>query len=88
MLTSFLRIGELDEDRVFLHDALDVLTTDANDALMILIRHMERDGSWHLLLNQTQTLLHRVVGRSIDVNIEVVLAKVLEHDLHVACWVR
>ena len=35
-------IGEFDEDRVLLHDALDVLATNANDTLVVLIRDMER----------------------------------------------
>lgn len=84
-LTAFLGVGELDEDRVLLHDALDMLSANTNDTLVILIRHMERDRGWHLLLNKTQALLHRFVGRSIDIDVEVVLAKVLEHDLNVAC---
>lgn len=83
-LTSFLRVGEFDEDRVLLHDALDMLSANANDSLVILIRHMERDRGRHLLLDKTQALLHRLVGRSVDVDVEVVLAKVLEHDLNVA----
>lgn len=83
-LTSFLRVGELDEDRMFLHDALDVLSTNTNDSFVILIGHMERDRGWHLLLYQAQALLHRLIGRSVDVNVEVVFAKVFEHDLNVA----
>lgn len=60
-LTAFLSIGELDEDGVLLHDALDVLPANANDPLVVLVRHVERDGSWHLLFHQAQALLHRVV---------------------------
>lgn len=83
-LTSLLRVGELDEDRVLLHNALDVLAADADDSFVILIRHVERDRGWHLLLHQAQALLHRFIGRSIDVDVEVVLAKVFEHDLNIA----
>lgn len=43
LLTSVHSIGELDKDRVLLHDTLNVLTADANDALVILVRDMERD---------------------------------------------
>ena len=41
--TTIHSIGELDEDRVSLHDALDVLTTDADDTLVVLVRNMEGD---------------------------------------------
>lgn len=39
--TAVHGIGELDEDRVFLHDALNVLSANANDPLVVLIRHVE-----------------------------------------------
>jgi hypothetical protein len=39
--TTVHGVGELDEDRVLLHDALDVLATNANDALVVLVRHVE-----------------------------------------------
>jgi predicted nucleotidyltransferase len=39
--TTIHGVGELDEDRVLLHDALDVLTSNADDALVVLVRHVE-----------------------------------------------
>ena len=77
-------IRELDEDRMLLHDALDVLATDTDNALMVLIRDVEGDGSGHLLLHQSQTLLHRGVVVGQDIDVEVVLAEVIEDDLDVA----
>lgn len=55
--TTIHRIGEFDEDRVFLHDALNVLSANTDDPLVILIRHMERDRRRHLLLDQIQAIL-------------------------------
>lgn len=43
LLTSVHSIGELDKDRVLLHDALNVLTANTNNALMVLVGDMERD---------------------------------------------
>lgn len=83
-LTSLLSIGKLDEDRVLLHDSLNVLTANANNTLVVLIGHVERDRSGHLLFHQGQTLFHRIIGRCVDIDVEVILAKILEHDLNVA----
>lgn len=77
-------IRELDKDRVLLHDALNVLSSDANDALVVLVRDMERDGSGHLLLNKGQTLLHRVVAGGHDIDVEVILIEAVEDDLDTA----
>jgi len=66
------------------HDALDVLSANADNALVVLIGHVERDGSRHLLLDEGHTLLHRVVGRGNNINIEVVLSEAVEDDLHIA----
>lgn len=75
-------VGELDEDRVLLHDALDVLTTDTNDALVVLIRNVERDGRGHLLLNEVKTVLRGFVLGATDYDVEVVLVEAIEDDLH------
>ena len=45
-------VRELHEDRVLLHDALDVLTADTDNTLMVLVRNMEGDGSRHLLFDK------------------------------------
>lgn len=69
---------------MLLHDTLDVLAANANDALVVLVRHMERDGRGHLLLNQGKTLLHGFVGGSHDVDVEVVFVEAIKNDLHIA----
>lgn len=63
---------------MFLHDALDVLSSNADNTLVVLIRHVERYGCWHFLLHEGQPLLHGFVGLSVDINVEVVLAKAFE----------
>lgn len=77
-------IGEFDEDRVLLHDPLDMLTTDANDTLVVLIRHVERDGSRHLLLDQVESVFSGLVLCTTNYNVKVVLVEAIEHDLHAA----
>lgn len=69
---------------MLLHDTLNVLATNANDALVVLVRHMERDRRRHLLLNQGQTLLHGFIGGSHDVNVKVVFVEAVKDDLHIA----
>jgi len=61
-----------------------MLPTDTDDPFVVLVRNMEGDGRGHLLFHKGQALLHRLVRVSVDVDIEVVLAKVLKHDLHIA----
>ncbi len=39
--TTIHCVGEFDEHGIFLHDALDVLATDADDSLVVLIGNME-----------------------------------------------
>lgn len=69
---------------MLLHDALDVLATNTDNALVILIRHVERNRCRHLLFNKSETLLHRVVCRCHDINVEVVLVETIEYDLNIA----
>ena len=54
-------IRELHEDGVFLHNALDVLAAYTNNALVVLVWDMERNGSWHLLFYKFQTVLRSFV---------------------------
>jgi len=77
-------VGELDENRMLLHDPLDVLAANTNDALVVLIGNMERDGCGHFLLHKPQTLLHGVVGAGLNFDVEVILAEVVKHDLDIA----
>lgn len=82
--TSVHGIGELDENRVFLHDSLDVLPTDTNDPLVVLVWNMERNRRRHLLLDEGEALFHRFVRGSHDVDVEVVLVEAIKDDLDVA----
>lgn len=83
--SSVHRIGELDEDRIFLHDPLDVLTADTNDALVVLIGYMEGDRCGHLLLNKIKTIPRGFVLGATDINVEVVFVKPIKDDLDIAC---
>ena len=77
-------IGKLNEDRILLHDALNVLTTDTNNALVVLIRHMEGNSSWHLLFDKVETVLCGLVLCAAYYNVEVVLIEAVKDDLHAA----
>ena len=85
LLTTIHSIGEFHEDGVLFHDTLNVLATNTDNTLVVLIGYVEGDGSRHLLLDEGQALLHGVVVGSNDVNIEVILSEALEHNLDVAC---
>lgn len=84
ILTSIHSIGELDEDRVLLHNALDVLTTNTDDAFVVLIRHMERNRCRHFLLHKSEALLHGLISCCHDIDVEIVLIETIENDLHIA----
>lgn len=75
-------IREFDENRIFFHDALDVLTANANDALVVLVRDVERDRSWHFLLNEVKAILCSFVLVATDVNVEVVFVEAIKDDLN------
>lgn len=70
---------------MLLHDTLNMLATNTDDAFVVLVRYMERNRGGHFLFNQRQSLFHGVVVRSNDVNVEVVLPKTVEHNLDIAC---
>jgi len=61
-----------------------MLAADADDTFVILVRHMEGDRGRHLLLNKAKTLLHGIVRVRDDVDVEVLLAKSVEHDVDAA----
>jgi len=82
--TTIHGIGKLDEHRVLLHDALNVLTSNADDALVVLVWHVERDGSRHLKLHEVQSTLRSLVLRTAHVNVEVVLVEAIKDNLHIA----
>jgi hypothetical protein len=76
-------VGELDEHRIFLHDTLDVLTTDADDTLVILIRNMKGDGRGHLLLYQIEPILCRLILSAADIDVEIIFIETVEYYLHI-----
>lgn len=76
-------IGELDEDGVSLHDPLNVLATNSDDALVVLVGDVERDGSWHLLFHKFKAISRGVVVLTTNVNVEVVLIESIKDDLDV-----
>lgn len=69
---------------MLLHDALDVLTTNTDDAFVVLIRHMERNRCRHFLLHKSEALLHGLISCCHDIDVEVVLVETIENDLHIA----
>ena len=83
--TTIHGVGELDEDRVFLHDALDVLATNSNNSFMVLVGHVERNGRRHLLLDKIQSVFGGFILVATHINVEVVLVETIEDDLNIAC---
>ena len=69
---------------MLLHDSLDVLPTNTDNSLVVLVWNMERDGGRHLLLDQAKTLLHRVITGGHNVDVEIVLVEAIEDDLNIA----
>ena len=82
--TSFHGIGKLNEHGVLLHNALNMLSANTDDALVVLIWNMERDRSRHLLFNQIQAILDSFVLAAANIDIEIVLVESVEDDLNVA----
>lgn len=87
-LTSVHSVGKLDKNGMLLHDTLNMRASDTNDAFVVLVRDVERNRGWHLLLNKSQALLHRLVASCHNINVEVVLVEAVEDDLHVALMIR
>ena len=77
-------VGELDKNGVLLHDALDVLSTDSDDPLVVLVRYMEGNGRRHLLFHQIQAILGRIVLVSAHIDVEVVLVESVKDNLDIA----
>ena len=81
--SSIHGIGELNEDRVFLHDTLDVLAANSDDPLVVLVWNVKGDRSWHLLLDKIETIFDGIVLSSTHVDVEVVFIEAIKDDLHV-----
>lgn len=69
---------------MFLHNSLNMLTADTNDALMILIRDMERDRGGHFLFHEHQPRLHSIVIVAANINVEIVLVEAVKDNLYAA----
>jgi hypothetical protein len=82
--TAVHRVGELDEDGVLLHDPLNMLSTNTNDTLVILIWNMEGDGSRHLLFDEIKAISSSLVLIPTHVNVEIVFIEAVKDDLYVA----
>lgn len=78
-------VGELDENRIFLHDALDVLATNADNSLVVLVGNVERNGRRHFLLDKIQSVLGGLVLVATHIDVEVVFIETIENDLDIAC---
>lgn len=78
------RVGKFNKNRVFLHNSLNVLTANTNDAFVVLVRNMERYGCRHFLLDQIKSVLSSFVLSPTYVDIEVVLIEPVKYNLHIA----
>ena len=81
--TTVHGVGKLHEDGILLHDALDVLSSDANDTLVVLIRDVKGDGGRHFLLHKIEPILGSFVLGAADVDVEIVFVEAVEDDLHI-----
>jgi hypothetical protein len=75
-------VRELDKHRVLLHYSLNVLPSDANDSLMVLVRNMEGNRCRHLLLNERKSRFHRIIFSGTDIDVKVILVEAVKYNLH------
>lgn len=61
-----------------------MLSADPNDTLVILVRHMERDGGRHFLFDKVEPVFGGLVLTAYNVNVEVVFVEAIKDDLDVA----
>jgi hypothetical protein len=61
-----------------------MLSTDTYNTLVILVRHMERDGSRHFLFDKVKPIFGGLVLAAYNVNVEVVFVEAIKDDLDVA----
>jgi len=83
--TSVHSVGELDEDRIFLHDPLNMLSSNSDDPLVVLIWDVEGDGSRHLLLDKIKAIFGGFILIPAHVDVEIVLVEAIKDDLYVTC---
>jgi hypothetical protein len=61
-----------------------MLTSDTDDALVILIGYVKGDRCWHFLLNQIEAVLGGFVLAANNVDVEVVFVETIKDDLNIA----
>ena len=82
--TAIHSVGELDKHGVLFHDPLNVLPSNTNDTLVVLVRDVERNRRRHLLFDKVQTVFRCLVLRSTNIDVEIVLVEAVKQDLYVA----
>jgi hypothetical protein len=82
--TAVHSVRKLDKDGVLLHNPLNVLASNTNDSLVVLIGDVERDRRGHFLLDHAEASLHKVVVDGHDVDVEIVLVEPVKDDLYIA----
>lgn len=61
-----------------------MLTTDADDALVVLVGNMKGNRGGHFLLHKIKTIFGGVILSSAYVDVKVVFVEAVEYDLYVA----
>lgn len=61
-----------------------MLTTNADDAFVVLIGYMEGYRSRHLLLHKIKAVLGSFILRPADIDVEIVFIEAIEDDLYIA----
>ena len=75
-------IGELDVNSIFLHDSLNVLSSNSDDSFVVSFGNVERDFGGKLLLKHRQSVKGTRIISS-DVDEEIVVVERFELDLDI-----
>jgi hypothetical protein len=75
-------VRELDKHRVLLHNPLNVLPSNANDSLMVLVGYVKGNGCRHLLLDERKSRFHRIIFSGTDIDVKVILVEAVEYNLN------
>lgn len=82
--TTIHSVGEFHKHGVLFHDTLNVLPSNTDDTLVILVRNVERNRRRHLLLDKVKTMFGCLVLGSTNIDVEIVLIETIEENLNVA----